>query len=275
MRRHKDKEPGQVQRESLGFVLYIASFILLALYFLWALNPSSLSIIFSKKEKGSLEWIFGAILSALPSKDVTLYFPAIVVWIVCTYGSAYALLNLVTTPKLDELCTLYDAYSKPFKHSQKRLDVSVLRGGFDEQDDVKDNEEDEKDEKEKEELGQKISDGPNIATGPTGAAKVLSILLQEDESARQSARQEEASARKLFSAAATATTNTTTKTVRTTTTTTSRVGTLDKGEQEGDHRRIPSLDLDNLLKRNKRMPTPDVADLPITLVNRVMFGSYR
>ena len=271
----RNREPGHVQRESLGFVLYIASFILLALYFLWALNPSSLSIIFSKKEKGSLEWIFGAILSALPTRDVTLYFPAIVVWIVCTYGSVYALLNLVTTPKLDELCTLYDAYSKPFKHSQKRLDVSVLRGGFDEQDDVKDNEE-EKDEnedekKKKEELSQKISNRSNIATGPPGAAKVLSMLLQEDESARQSARLEEASARKLFSAAAKATT---TKTV-TKTVTTSRVGTLDKGEHEGDHGRIPSLDLDNLLKRNKRMPTPDVADLPITLVNRVMFGSYR
>ena len=33
--------------------------------------------------------------------------------------------------------------------------------------------------------------------------------------------------------------------------------------------------LNNLKENNTvRMPTPEVADLPITLVNRVMFGTY-
>lgn len=252
------KTPSNIQRESLGFVFYIASFILLALYFLWALNPSS-SLLISQKiaEEGSLEWILGAILSALPSSDVTLFFPAIVVWIVCTYGSAYALLNLLTTPSLDDLCTLYDAYSKPFRHSKQ----TNLKEGFDKQELKGTNREfddDDDGEEVKKELNQDnstlLQNSSSLLSfsGPPGAAKVLTMLLQGDETARQSARQEEICARKLVATAAS---------TSTTSTTTEAFEGMDRDQSKK--------------KQSVRMPTPDVADLPITIVNRVMFGAYR
>lgn len=252
------KTPANIQRESLGFVFYIASFILLALYFLWALNPSS-SLLISQKiaEEGSLEWILGAILSALPSSDVTLFFPAIVVWIVCTYGSAYALLNLLTTPSLDDLCTLYDAYSKPFRHSKQ----TNLKEGFDKQELKGTNREfddDDDGEEVKKELNQDnstlLQNSSSLLSfsGPPGAAKVLTMLLQGDETARQSARQEEICARKLVATAAS---------TSTTSTTTEAFEGMDRDQSKK--------------KQSVRMPTPDVADLPITIVNRVMFGAYR
>jgi hypothetical protein len=251
------KTPANIQRESLGFVFYIASFILLALFFLWALNPSS-SLLISQKiaEEGSLEWILGAILSALPSSDVTLYFPAIVVWIVCMYGSAYALLNLLTTPSLDDLCTLYDAYSKPFRHSKQ----TNLKEGFDKQELKGTNREfdDDDGEEVKKELNQDnstlLQNSSSLLSfsGPPGAAKVLTMLLQGDETARQSARQEEIFARKLVATAASTTT---------TSTTTEAFEGMDRDQSKK--------------KQRVRMPTRDVADLPVTIVNRVMFGAYR
>jgi len=252
------KTPANIQRESLGFVFYIASFILLALYFLWALNPSSsLSISQKIAEEGSLEWILGAILSALPSSDVTLYFPAIVVWIVCTYGSAYALLNLLTTPSLDDLCTLYDAYSKPFRHSKQTnskegFDKQELKGTNREFDDDDDGEEVKKELNQDNSTLLQNSSSLLSFSGPPGAAKVLTMLLQGDETARQSARQEEICARKLVATAASTTT---------TSTTTEAFEGMDRDQSKK--------------KQSVRMPTPDVADLPITIVNRVMFGAYR
>jgi len=238
------RTPAQITRENFGFVLYISSFILLALYFLWALLPLSFYQLLVQKDKeiGSLEWIFGAILSAIPSREVTLYFPAIVVWIVCTYGSIYALLSLVTTPSLDELCTLYDAYSKPFKHLQRQnlnevlyeLETQTIYNVNKVHNETKNN------------------NKTTYRSSGTGAANVLSMLLQEDETIRQQ--------------------------------TTARLNEEERSvlrSDRSDQTRTQGIIYEkenksnNLKKYNTvRMPTPEVADLPITLVNRVMFGTY-
>ena len=240
------RTPAQITRENFGFVLYISSFILLAFYFLWALIPLSFFQLLLQKDKeiGSLEWIFGAILSAIPSREVTLYFPAIVVWIVCTYGSFYALLSLVTTPSLDDLSTLYDSYSKPFKHLQKQNLNEVLYE-LETQTMLKVNK-----------VHYETKNNNKTSTyrsSGTGAANVLSMLLQEDETIRQqtTARLNEEEKRSVLRSARSDQTRT--------------QGIINEKENK----------LNNLKENNTvRMPTPEVADLPITLVNRVMFGTY-